>query len=107
MITKFVFEETDFQGAGQMIIRESATKGIKDPTFGATVSYKIGWMPGKGSNTMAMISLADGMIITFKSTKALCDKLNSDQCGYRPMTDDEITKVMVSQHNRFRNNGGV
>lgn len=98
--TRTEFEPMDFDGCGQMVIRETAGVDCKDAGFMATVSYKIGYMHTSGPNRLFMISLADGMLMEFATELALCLHLNKDP-GYRPMTDDEITKVMLSQRNRF------
>ncbi len=104
MKIKYVFDPGDFDGCGQMVVRNSFPVGCKDYSFGATVSYKVGYRfgeAGKG-NDIYLISMADGMCIKHESKQALCDHLNNDISGFRPMTDDEITNIMLSQHNRFQ-----
>lgn len=96
------FEPQDFDGCGQMIIRNTAEPGCKSHTFMATVSYKIGYMfKDRISNTILKISLANGMCRAFPSVEALCEDLNNDEAGFRPMTNEEITQVMLSQGSRF------
>lgn len=107
MKSKFSFEPSDFEACGQMVIRESARRGCGDPSFATTVSYKVGYMITEGRNTILLVSLADGLAKPFEDEKALCHYLNSDICGFRPMADEEIAKVMSSQRNRFHANGGV
>jgi hypothetical protein len=99
----FKFEVKDFEGCGQMVIRNSFPENSKDYSFGATVSYKIGWMSSARSvgNIIMLVSLADGMCLRFDSEQALCDHLNNDSEGYRPMSKVEIARIMETQGNRF------
>lgn len=98
MKNRTIFEPSDFKGAGQMIIRNSYPRGGEDTGFATTVAYKIGFIAGTG---LAMISLCDGMIIVIKDRESLCTKLNDDECGYRPMSCDEIARVTAEIGNRF------
>lgn len=106
-VTRYEFEPQDFEGSGQMVIRNSAEPGCTDYTFMATVSYKIGYQHSVGPNTVFMVSLADGQCRDYPSKAALCESLNKDQVGYRPMTDQEITQVTLDQGNRFPKGGMV
>lgn len=102
MKSKFYFEPSDFVSGGQMIIRQACSTNCKDIAFMCSVSYKIGWKSNlsKG-NSVIKISLSDGMCIEYENEQVLCDKLNSDEQGYRPMTQQEINSVMNYCGNRF------
>jgi len=106
-VTRYEFEPQDFDGSGQMIIRDSAEPGCANHTFMATVSYKIGYQHHVGPNTVFMVSMADGMCRAFPSTESMCESLNEDPVGYRPMTSQEIAQVMGDQGNRFPKGGMV
>ena len=95
MKQKYVFEPEDFEGSGQMLIRDDF-KG-RDPVFGVTVAYKVGYMSG----TPAWISLADGAARLYSDYSELCEMLNNNPIGFRPMTKDEIVSILGGQGNRF------
>lgn len=97
---KILFEEKDFTGCGQMIIRNSFKPHSNDYAFGITVAYKVGWLVA--NKDILLISLADGMVKAFESVNALCKYLNEDEFGYRPMTKEEIHSILVSHGSRFR-----
>jgi len=99
MKTNVYFEPSDFINGGQMIIRQSSTPGSKDVGFAASVAYKIGWT--SRGNTIMMISLSDGMCIDIPSIEKLCESLNTDAEGYRPMTLEEIHAIATFNGNRF------
>ncbi len=108
MKIRHVFEPSDFDGSGQMIIRDSSSNPIANPGFAASVAYKIGWSSGKREaaddrqqNQMFRVSLTDGMLIQFDTVEDLCSNLNEDREGYRPMTDEEIVAVVTEVSNRF------
>lgn len=102
MKTKTIFEPSDFDGGGQMIIRNSSSIGSKDIGFAASVAYKIGWLAFKsGDSRYCMISLADGMTSKPRSLKDLCEYLNNDQCGFRPLTKEEAAAIILEVGNRF------
>jgi hypothetical protein len=101
MKTKCIFEPSDFEGSGQMVVRNSSPPGSADIAFLASVAYKIGWITQSGPNKIARVSLTDGMIITYESEIALCAMLNDDPCGFRPMTQKEIHAVTSYVGNRF------
>lgn len=67
----------------------------------ASVSYKVGWISRVGPNKIILIALTDGMVREYESTKELCDELNGDTHGYRPMSKEEITKVATYVGSRF------
>lgn len=95
------FEPKDFKGSGQLIVRNSSPLGSQDGASISCVSYKIGYVSENGSKSIFMVSIADGHIIGFENEKSLCDYLNNDDQGYRPMTDEEITLAFSSVGNRF------
>lgn len=98
---KILFEEKDFDGAGQMIIRNSFKPGSTDYAFGITVAYKMGWLIGNPTHVL-LISLADGTCKPFKSINDLCKYLNEDEFGFRPMSKEEIHSILVTHGSRFR-----
>jgi hypothetical protein len=103
MKTRTIFEPYDFEGSGQMIIRDVAPAG-KVHIESITICYKVGWMIGRASkkgNHVMLISLSDGMVMEFASNKALCDHLNHDDLGFLPMTTEEISTMLGQQGNRF------
>lgn len=99
--TRHHFEKDDFYGSGQMIVRNSAKLGTENTLFMLSVSYKIGWILQREGYKPARISLSDGMVVEFTDITALCDALNSDDLGFRPMTTEEIVSVMSLEGNRF------
>lgn len=104
MKSKFIFEPSDFKGRGQMVVRQSCPVGSKDFGFMASVSYKIGYnvsVRDQKSYPVMMISLTDGMSLQYETIEELCESLNEDDCGYRPMTKDEISSAMEHVGNRF------
>jgi hypothetical protein len=102
MKTRIYFEPEDFRSMGQMIIRQSSPIGSNDIGFMASVSYKIGWKSkSSGPNGAVKISLSDGMCIEYETIEKLCEILNNDVQGFRPMSQDEIDKVMSYNGNRF------
>ena len=101
MKTKYIFEPSDFKGSGQMIARDSSPPGSSDIAFLASVAFKIGWIVHSGPNKIARVALTDGMVHTYENDKALCDMLNDDTFGFRPMTNEEITTVALYVGNRF------
>ena len=102
MKLKFKFEPSDFHNMGQMIICESCPRGCCDIGFMSTVSYKIGWkVPQQGPNIAMRISLCDGLCIEYPTVEKLCESLNADKQGFRPMSIDEIIAVMTFNGNRF------
>jgi len=102
---KIVFEPGDFDGSGQMIIRNSYTHGSSDFVFASTVAYKIGYcvfqINKKLGPVVLMISLADGGTCVYDTEDDLCKMLNGDSYGYRPMTEKEISDILGYQGNRF------
>ena len=92
MKIKHIFEPPDFEGSGQMIVRNNYTNILN-------VCYKIGYMAA--DNSVALIAMSDGMVNTFKNHEELCERLNSDVLGYHPLTEAEIAAVMTQIGNRF------
>jgi len=105
-VTRYEFEPKDFDGCGQMVIHNTAEPGCANHTLMATVSYKIGYAHTTGAARLFKISMADGHCTGFASEAAVCRHLNEEP-GYRPMTDMEITQVMLDQGNRFPKGGMV
>lgn len=101
MKIRHVFEPSDFAGSGQMIIRNSYKIGNSNTGFGASVAYKIGYIVGVERNKRCKISLSDGLVMVYDSTEDLCNALNNDQYGFRPMTQNEISTILGEQGNRF------
>jgi len=48
-----------------------------------------------------MISLSDGMVGNPMTEEHLCEHLNTDRFGYRPMTREEIVNILGKQGARF------
>ncbi len=90
MTTSYQFDEQDFNGCGQMIIKNKSGLSI-------TLAYKVGYMPT--TSQKYLISLADGMIIPFVDLKALVAYVNKGD--FRPMSKQEIAKILPQQGNRF------
>lgn len=108
MREKFIFELSDFEGGGQMVVRQTASRDCQDVSFLASVSYKVGWASaGAGKNLAILVSLTDGMCCRFASLDLLVKHLNKDAAGYRPMTKTEITQVMSYVGNRFPLHGEI
>ena len=101
MIHRITFEPSDFESSGQMIIRNNYRENGTDIGFAVTVAYKICYHPKSGGNEIFQIALSDGMVFKFDSLEAFCEELNSDDCGYRPMTKVEMHMINEYQGNRF------
>lgn len=96
MKKRIIFEPADFEGRGQIVIRQS---GVESNNI--TLAYIIGYDPlFRGS--ACMISLADGQIITHENGEDLCIHLNNDPIGYVPMEYDDIGDMMKDRGNRFK-----
>ena len=90
------FEPGDFEGGGQMIVRNSNDLSVD---FMSSIAWKIGFENKSGNR--CMVSLADGLVLLFAGEQELIDKLNNDKSGYRPMTEDECVAVSGHVGNRF------
>ncbi|MDE2104488.1 MAG: hypothetical protein KGL39_45050 [Patescibacteria group bacterium] len=95
------FNPEDFKGSGQLVIRNSSTRGSKDYGFAVTVAYKVGYLPGREKQSVLLVALSDGMATRFDSKQQLCDFLNADSEGFRPMSTSEIRNVLAFQGARF------
>lgn len=95
------FEPSDFRGCGQIIVRNSFPIGSTEYDHATTVSYKIGFLAGNKDKKILKISLADGMTIQYRTINDLCNALNNDEYGYRPMNEKEIQIIMKVIGNRF------
>lgn len=94
MKIKYIFEPKDFKGMGQILVRNYDFKG--DYSLMASVAYKIGYKNNKGDypRDIVKFSLTDGMSLTYDSLEKLCYKLNNDEVGYRPITLDELGRII-------------
>lgn len=102
MKTRTIFEPSDFEACGQMIVRNSSTPDSDDISFRCSVSYKIGWIiNAEKGNSVCMISLTDGMIANLGTVEKLCDRLNNDHFGFRPLTVTEMAEMVQYLGNRF------
>lgn len=102
MKTRVTFNPEDFRGHGQLIIRDSFPVGCTDYNLGVTVAYKIGFLAGRDAEGKhIMVSLADGMALTYASLDLLCETLNSDEYGFRPMSRHEIERIVGGHGSRF------
>ncbi len=100
MKIRTIFEPKDFEGCGQVIVRDNF--GQDDFGQALTMAYKIGYVTSEDRNSrIAMISLADGAIIKCGSIEKLCERLNEDEFGYRPVTTEELCNMVMFQGNRF------
>jgi hypothetical protein len=102
MKTQVIFEPSDFNCCGQLIIRNSFPRGQTNYDSAIMVAYKIGVLQRVNDCRLFMkISLADGLCRSYLSTEELCEELNSDSYGFRPMSDEEIVGVARVGGNRF------
>lgn len=101
MKTRTTFEESDFNGSCQMVVRDSFPRGSKAYEFGMSVAYKIGYIVTNTENATALISLSDGMVIGFKSKAAMVDHLNKDEAGFRVLEIEEYVEMVRAQGSRF------
>lgn len=94
------WEEKDIK-PGRYIIRESSPVNSEDISFASSVTYKIGFVrPGRSQfdktvlklfgKSYALISITDGMTFPYKTMGSLVDRLNTDDYGYRPLTQEEL-----------------
>jgi hypothetical protein len=100
MKTTIKFEPTDFNTSGQLIIRNSY-RGCGDYGFASSVAYKVGYTYIDNTQKPVLISLSDGLTTIFENYDELCENLNSDVEGYRPMNKNEILGVFEYTGNRF------
>lgn len=97
---RVTFEPKDFEGCGQVIVRDNFGEG--DMSQALSMAYKIGYIPGESKESrIVMISLADGAVCKKSNLEKLCVFLNTDEFGYRPVTTQELSNMMISQGNRF------
>lgn len=83
------------------MIRNSALASASGASK-STVAYTVGYIRNDELDGPVMISMADGMVIFYQSIDALCDHLNNDTYGYRPMTDNDLAEVSEAVGNRFK-----
>ena len=112
---RVVFSPDDFKGSGQTIVRCSYDG--EDHQFGASVAYKIGYI-GSGvvasaglrsgfGQTILKISLADGMALEYASKEELCNALNNDSIGYRPLEESKLLVLVAMVGNRFESKNPI
>ena len=103
MKTRVQFSPSDFtdNGCGQVVVRDSFTRGSKAYEFGASVAYKVGWVSGITSTQFSLVALTDGMTTLFGGIQKLVDHLNNDECGFRPLEPDELVEIIKTQGSRF------
>lgn len=101
MKTRTTFEPKDFDARGQYVVRQNAH--VTNISYLTSVAYKVGYGYSQGVNKKVdyLISLADGLSIQFDSIEKLCDHLNQDKIGFRPLTRDELIAIADWQGNRF------
>lgn len=96
--------------AGLLIIRESSSKhptkpsGVAVPVdlgFARTVTYKIGWTHSKEEPYGLISVLTDGMYIPIGTKEQMCEHFNNDEYGYRPLTKEEMFKMLESSDQGF------
>lgn len=100
MKAKIQFTPSDFRAAGQIVVRDSFTRGSKDYEFAASVAYKVGYLP-QHPDQFTLTALTDGMTLVFATLDKLVDHLNTDSEGFRPLENGELLKVIETQGNRF------
>lgn len=99
MKVKCEFEEKDFKGRGQLIVRQDAKPNDISPTLVYKIGY--GYPERHKGQKPCLISMADGLVNFYSDIGALLHELNNDPFGYRPLTDKEIVQVFSKQGNRF------
>ena len=104
-IVRYKFEEKDFEGCGQIIIRNSALKneGLNHDKasldFAISVTYMAGYL--KRPKKYCLVSLADGWTRVFDTMKDLVDTINEDSSGYSPLNSEDLAAVMGQRGNKF------
>ena len=85
---------------GQTIIRKSERPSI---TLVYKIGYKIGYKYGDADKPAQalLIAMSDGLCEVFENIETLCERLNNDDLGYRPITTEELVHLMKEQGNRF------
>jgi hypothetical protein len=105
MKIRHIFEPKDFDGRGQTVVRASYQKDSVNFGYLTSVAYKIGYSDDVrlGEKQKAcLISLSDGMVVIYDSIEDVCDRLNNDPHGYRPLENNEACAIVEFQGNRFR-----
>jgi len=98
---KTIFTKNEIS-VGMFIIKNSAKKTLKDLSFATTVTFKIGFSnTDKFKYGMCNI-LTDGWYCGLANTlDELCEYLNKDEDGFRPLTKDEFTLMLNSTNQGF------
>ena len=97
---KNIFKPADIQG-GMYIIRETSPKDSKNLGFAATVAFKIGWNAHVNGEYGLISHFTDGMYMKYGTKEELCEKLNNDVAGYRPLTKQEYLKILKNTDQGF------
>jgi hypothetical protein len=105
---KYIFEEKDIE-ACLYVICQTAQDIFKNPSFAATVVYKIGFCNSpeleeatKG-NLGSISCLTDGWYRHIGGKKEVCEWLNNDPRGFRPLTKEEYIFLVNSSNQGFLN----
>lgn len=100
---RIIWKETDLIG-GRYIIHNSYTIKNKNIAFASTVAFKIGWtLASMGSKEEIMlISLSDGLCQPFRSKLHLCNFLNNDIYGFRPLDGKTMGRIIKHQKKLFK-----
>lgn len=99
---KNIWTEEDIKSQqGIIIIRNDATKPLKDLGFARTVVFKIGFSHVGKKYGLCNI-LTDGWYHgVADSHKELADYLNADEKGYRPLTKEEFLQLVDDGKNQI------
>jgi len=98
---KTIFTEKEIE-CGMFIIRNSSLKKSNDLSFARTVTFKIGFSHESEKKYGICNFLTDGFYVGIaKDKKDLCEWLNNDEIGYRPLTKDEVIEMIKSTNQGF------
>lgn len=96
-----VFTEKEIE-CGMFIIKNSSPKKTKDLPFAKTVAFKIGFSHYGDLKYGLCNFLTDGFYVgVAKDKKELCEHLNNDDVGYRPMTKEEVIQIINYSNQGF------
>jgi hypothetical protein len=98
MKISYHWEEEDIK-AGSYVSLNLRPEGSETMDYQCSVTYKVGYSGRLGLN-MCLIAITDGMVIIYESTadtklkgnakQVLVNHFNSDEDGYRPLTNEEV-----------------
>lgn len=98
---KYIFEEKDIQ-AGLYVIRQSSPKGSKDLMFASTVCYKVAYTNNNTEKPYGLCNFTtDGWYYPIGDKKAICDHLNNDRDGFRPLQKEELIEILQNSLTGF------